>query len=326
MYKIIGADLKEYEASDAGELRQWVNDGRADGRTLVKAEGTNEWKPLASFEGFADVGVAGTPPRLSTPPTATRDAGTLAAQIETQESDLDVMNCLGRGWELLKSNFGLFAAATLLVWTFDLGLMIIPFGNLFLDGVLYGGLYLVILQRMRGQPTSVAAVFSGFSSGFVQLLLTGFLTSLLSFLAGLVLCFLLGIPWVYLKIAWIFALALVADKRLEFWSAMELSRKVANRVWFKLFVLTVVTFAPFILAKIFIFVKTWTLMHSSVSPMISSEFDFSKMIESTKEIAKATAPLNLIAQVVLLFNLPLACCALMYAYEDIFGPRPVRTA
>jgi hypothetical protein len=106
---------------------------------------------------------------------------------------------------------------------------------------------------------------------------------------------------------------------------MELSRKVANRVWFKLFALTVVTFAPFILAKLFVFTKTWALMHSSM-PVIGSDFDFAKLTESTKEVAKATAPLNLIAQVILLFNLPLACCALMYAYEDIFGPRPVRTA
>ncbi len=326
MYKIIGADQKEYEASDAAEVRQWISDGRADGRTLVKAEGTNEWKPLSSFAEFADVVYTGAPPRFSAPPIDTTDTRTVATQIAAQGNDLDVIHCLGRGWDLLKNNFGLIASATLLVWTFDLALMIVPFGDLFLSGVLYGGLYLVILQRMRGQSTSVVGVFSGFSRGFVQLLLTGFLTSLLSFLAGLVFCCLLGIPWVYLQIAWIFALVLVIDKRLEFWSAMELSRKVANRIWFKLFALTVVTFAPFILAKSFVFVKTWTLMHSSMPPVTGLNFDFAKMIENTKEIAKATAPLNLIAQVILLFNLPLACCALMYAYEDIFGPRPGGTA
>ena len=43
----------------------------------------------------------------------------------------------------------------------------------------------------------------------------------------------LVLPGIYLLIAWGFTLPLVVDKQLDFWSAMELSRKVISRHWFK---------------------------------------------------------------------------------------------
>ena len=71
-------------------------------------------------------------------------------------------------------------------------------------------------------------MFAGFSFGFVQLMLAGFLTGLLTMI-GLACC--LVLPGLYLFVAWVFSVPLVADKRLEFWSAMELSRKTVTRVW-----------------------------------------------------------------------------------------------
>jgi len=41
------------------------------------------------------------------------------------------------------------------------------------------------------------------------------------------------LPGVYLFVAWFFALPLVIDKRLEFWPAMRLSRKVISKHWWK---------------------------------------------------------------------------------------------
>src|SRR5204863_8025053 len=98
-------------------------------------------------------------------------------------------------------------------------------------GVFYGGLYLIILKRIRGQPASAGEVFSGFNQGFAQLLLAGFVSLLLGAI-GLLFCL---VPGIYLLVAWAFSVPLVADRRLEFWSAMELSRKVVTRVWFELF-------------------------------------------------------------------------------------------
>ncbi len=54
MFKIQGADQKEYGPISADVLRQWIAERRADGRTLVQAAGTTAWRPLAEFPEFAE--------------------------------------------------------------------------------------------------------------------------------------------------------------------------------------------------------------------------------------------------------------------------------
>src|SRR5260370_986143 len=140
----------------------------------------------------------------------------------------------------------------------------LPLGGLLywaLRGVLYGGLYLIFLNRIRGKPARVADVFSGFNIAFAQLVLTGLVSGLLA-VVGFVCC--LFIPGIYLFVAWTFGVPLVADRRLEFWSAMELSRKVVNKVWFELFALLLLAFLPTILMFLFIEVKN---LASMLSPM-----------------------------------------------------------
>ena len=55
MYKILGADQKEYGPVTAEHLRQWIAEGRANAQTKILAEGTTDWKPLAEFFEFAEV-------------------------------------------------------------------------------------------------------------------------------------------------------------------------------------------------------------------------------------------------------------------------------
>ena len=76
MYKIIGADQKEYGPVTADQLRQWVAEGRVSGQTSVWSEGAGEWKALSAFPEFADLladkpPVAGAP-RLMAPNPACR--------------------------------------------------------------------------------------------------------------------------------------------------------------------------------------------------------------------------------------------------------------
>jgi hypothetical protein len=53
VYKIIGADGKEYGPISSVQLARWVNEGRANAQTIAAAEGSGEWKPLASFPEFS---------------------------------------------------------------------------------------------------------------------------------------------------------------------------------------------------------------------------------------------------------------------------------
>jgi uncharacterized membrane protein len=92
-------------------------------------------------------------------------------------------------------------------------------------------LFSYFLKKLRREPTTVETAFTGFSQGhrFLHLFLAGFVTSLLTWLGFLCLV----LPGIYLLIAWMFTLPLVVDKQLDFWSAMELSRKVVTKHWFK---------------------------------------------------------------------------------------------
>jgi hypothetical protein len=222
----------------------------------------------------------------------------------------------------LKANFGLFFSGAFLVWLV-LFVQFIPVigGILYLlfYGVLYGGLYLVCLNRIRGRPAAPTDVFAGFSHGFAQLMLVGFLTSLL---AGIGMCCCV-VPGLYLLVAWTFSVPLVADQRLEFWSAMELSRKVVTRAWFQMFVLLVLAFLPSVICYLISQILISSTVFSAVQTMMaSSQPDVKHFVETLAQIAKSSFPLIMLGKFILLLNLPFAVGALMYAYEDLFGTRP----
>jgi hypothetical protein len=73
MYKIIGADGKEYGPISAEVLRQWLAEGRADRQTKVLPEGATEWKTIAELPEFAATSATAvvpptTPGPISLPP------------------------------------------------------------------------------------------------------------------------------------------------------------------------------------------------------------------------------------------------------------------
>jgi hypothetical protein len=320
MFTIIGADHKEYGPVSAEEIAQWIAEGRADGQSYAKAHPSGEWKPLSSFPEFI-AALAASPSRLAASPVYSNYQN---ARIIAEARDFAIGDCLSRGWTLVMGNFGLLTSATAIIWLIDLVAQHIPFVDLILGGVLYGGLYLVFLKRIRGEPVTVGDAFAGFSVALVQLMLAGIVTSLLQALAYCC-CFVL--PAVYLKIAWIFSLALVIDKRLEFWTAMEMSRKVTTRVWFKVFALVVIVFGPYLLFEGFVNVKIWSMMYPQlVLLMQNGAPDVTKLMALFKDIAGTIQYLQLAAQLVLLVTLPLALAAMMYAYEALFGTRPAPAA
>ncbi len=53
MYKIIGADQKEYGPITADQLRQWISEGRINAHTKVQTEGAGVWKCISELPEFA---------------------------------------------------------------------------------------------------------------------------------------------------------------------------------------------------------------------------------------------------------------------------------
>ena len=72
MYKIVGADQKEYGPVGAEQIREWLASGRVNSQTLVQAEGSAEWMPLASFPELVEPLAGSAPPPVI--PRAARKA------------------------------------------------------------------------------------------------------------------------------------------------------------------------------------------------------------------------------------------------------------
>jgi hypothetical protein len=66
MYRIIGADGREYGPVSAEQLRQWMVEGRVNNQTRVQAEGSTEWKTFAEFPELT----GSIPPPVSPPPSS----------------------------------------------------------------------------------------------------------------------------------------------------------------------------------------------------------------------------------------------------------------
>jgi hypothetical protein len=69
MYKIVGADQKEYGPVSEEQLRQWIAEGRANAQTITRF-GDGPWKPLGTFPEFAAAFGAATAATPSLPPGA----------------------------------------------------------------------------------------------------------------------------------------------------------------------------------------------------------------------------------------------------------------
>ena len=177
---------------------------------------------------------------------AAADAKALIQDILARDYTVSIRNCLRRGWALVRSNFWPIVGISALIWVLlaiaqSAGAIITSNHDrtngsgsilgLLVSGPLMGGLYFYFLQKIRGQPVTIETAFAGFSNRFLHLFLGSFVSFLLTGLGFL--CLIL--PGIYLWVAWTFTLPLIMDKRLDFWSAMELSRKMVNRHWWKLF-------------------------------------------------------------------------------------------
>jgi hypothetical protein len=322
MYKVIGGDNQEYGPVTGEELCQWIAEGRLSRQSLAQAEGSTEWRALASFPDFEDAFAAQPVHSDSTSAPPTFPSQHARFEPLNYEGSVNVADCLSRSGQLLGANLGLLIGASTLTWLLGLLCQLVPLVGgmlyMFLFGAFYGGLYLVFLKRIRGQPASVTDIFAVFSISFGQLALTGFLSSLLSSL-GYLFCF---IPGLYLFVAWTFAIPLAADRRLEAWSAMELSRKVVTRSWLQIAALLLLAFLPVAVMYLYAQIKIFSVAYPGFQQVMSSgSFDMQRVMALVTDIAKVSVPLVILNKVVLLFNLPFAVGALMYAYEDLFGAR-----
>ena len=228
MFNIIGADGSRYGPVTVDQLRQWIHEGRVNGRTQAQAAGATEWKPLADFPEFTELFShtgTGAPPRqpsLTAPPPVTppADPDQLVAEVLARNPCIEIGSCFSRAWTLVTEKFWLSIGVC-----FVCSLVAnVPL----LLGVAQAGMFWFFLKRIRREEAKFEDAFAPFSVAFVQALVAGIIFSLLVSI-GFILCIIPGLVFAAL---WTFTWPLLMDKRLDFWPAMEVSRRVLwPNVW-----------------------------------------------------------------------------------------------
>jgi uncharacterized membrane protein len=318
MYKIIGADKKEYGPVSDTQMREWIQQGRVGPNTLAQADGQGDWRPVIAFPEFAEALAAKSAPA---PPPAASAVGGLSPEILERDYQLDIGGCISRGWDLMQKNMGLLIGATLIYFGIEFAISLLgaipligplfSIANIFISAPLLGGLYFVILQAIRRRPATAGDVFEGFRRRFGQLILGQLVTSILAGLclipagiAAAVVLFpamakhqeptpamfiIIGlvalicvIPMVFMQVNWMFSLPLIVDRGMDFWPAMQASWKKVRTHWWQVFGLILLC----------------------------------GLINVVGLLACCVG---------LIFSIPLGFAAMMYAYETIFGESPAPT-
>ncbi|MEM6714753.1 MAG: hypothetical protein AAF827_01390 [Cyanobacteria bacterium P01_D01_bin.6] len=167
--------------------------------------------------------------------------------ISDRDYDFKLGEYIGRGWEIFKTNALFFIGFTLITFV-GLGILsaLLPaplgsgnledgqaglgiVGNILLN-LLIPGIYMVAFQIARNRPTAFGDFFQGFNRA-LPILVLALVSGLLVVVASL--CLIL--PGIYLAVSYMFSLPLLLDKNLDFWPAMETSRKLITKKWFSFF-------------------------------------------------------------------------------------------
>jgi uncharacterized membrane protein len=179
--------------------------------------------------------VGAAPPLGGVPPLS--GAGVAPAPVNPEQEaeaiiarglNFSIGDCLSRGWQLVMSDFWPVVGVSALILVILMGTNAAYVGIL-INGPLLGGLYYYFLKKIRGQAVVLGDAFAGFSLAFLQLFLLNLVSGIFITL-GLLLCLL---PGIYLAVAYYFIYPLLIDRRIEFWPAMEICRRVVTKIWWQ---------------------------------------------------------------------------------------------
>jgi hypothetical protein len=196
MYKILGADQKEYGPISLDQLKQWISEGRANAQTLVQLEGTTDWKPLSAYPELAGA-LAATP---SPPPPTTAFAPQAAGVSAGREVAVQAVKGPAIGL-MVTAIFGLIAVAFGLVmnllvlsgtapWRQQIG---DPQMQKFLN--LFGGGGLGIIQNIIGGIVGIVVLMGASKMQRLQNYPFVFTASILAMVPCVSPCCMLGLPF-----------------------------------------------------------------------------------------------------------------------------------
>jgi len=141
------------------------------------------------------------------------------------KNPFDIGFCFNAALEAMKNNFWTIVIGHI-IWLAAIAILEFSLVGLLLVPALAIGMFRFNLSSIRNQSVTISDIFRGFDL-FGPSLAWFFVHTLLVIL-GYCLCIL---PGIYLSIAWVFSLILLADKKFGFWECMEISRQVVTANW-----------------------------------------------------------------------------------------------
>jgi len=148
---------------------------------------------------------------------------------------IKISSWFSSGWEIFKKNAGVSIAFAVVAGILYLLLRSIPFAGLLVWYPIIAGFIIVSLLSFRNQTIEFKNYLWGFRHFFPLLVFT-IVSTIFIFIGFL----LLIVPGIYLSVAYLFAPCLIVEKNIDFWPAMEISRKKVNKHWFGMFGFSIV--------------------------------------------------------------------------------------
>ena len=155
----------------------------------------------------------------------------------SQTGEINISKWIMNGWDLVMKDFGNFLLLSLIyvvVLTLAFSTWVI---GLILAGPLTAGFFYIIFNRIRGKEFYMGDIAKGFEV-FVAAVLADILISVF---VGIGLALLI-IPGIIISALYMFAIPLIMEKKMDFWQAMEYSRKLVSKNLFELSIFMLVLY------------------------------------------------------------------------------------
>jgi uncharacterized membrane protein len=128
---------------------------------------------------------------------------------------------ISQGWEVVKTDIGLFAGLTALY------AIVGSVGSVITQGPMQAGFHIACMRKLVRGRTEIGDLFLGFNF-FLPAFVAALLIGLFSFI-GMLLCI---IPGLVVMSMYKFTYLFIVDKRMDFWPAMQASHAVVKQDYF----------------------------------------------------------------------------------------------
>jgi hypothetical protein len=154
-----------------------------------------------------------------------------AEELIARGYETDAGKYISKGYNIFEKDMGKFIGYTVLYFLITAAAGCLPFiGTILLTGPLTAGFFIVARKINKNEPYDFGTFWKGFDF-FVPLMLYTLISSILGFLA----CLALIIPGIYLYVGWVFSIPFIIFGNMEFWDAMEFSRRLITKKWWNIF-------------------------------------------------------------------------------------------